>query len=172
MARTDYSATGNSDRNYAGGRTQGRSSRGYQRFDDDTNDRYRNTDDARYGNRDSQREVPIDETGQLIASNKVEGTAVYDHHGERLGSIYNFMVDKRSGRVEYAVLTFGGFLGMGQNHYPLPWEMLTYDTRMGGYVVDIDEDDLHEAPSYRRGQEPDYDESYGRMVYGYYGVPY
>ena len=57
--------------------------------------------------------VATDETGRLIASNKVEGTAVFNRQGERLGSVYNFMVDKRSGQVEYAVMSFGGFLGMG-----------------------------------------------------------
>ena len=61
-----------------------------------------------------------DETDRLIASNKVEGTAVSNRQGERLGSVYNFMVDKRSGHVEYAVLSFGGFLGIGDSYYPLP----------------------------------------------------
>ena len=55
----------------------------------------------------------IEETHRLIASNKVEGTAVYNRQGEKLGSVHNFMVDKRSGKVEYAVMSFGGFLGMG-----------------------------------------------------------
>lgn len=118
------------------------------------------------------RDVETDETSTLISSSKVEGTAVYGHDGDRLGTIYNFMVDKRSGRVAYAVLSFGGFLGMGQNYYPIPWDMLEYDPRMGGYVVDIDEDDLDNAPSYRRGQEPAFDNRYTSMVYGYYGVPY
>ena len=75
-----------------------------------------------------------DETDRLIASNKVEGTAVYDPQGERLGSIYNFMVDKRSGRAEYAVLSFGGFLGIGDDYYPLPWQSLNYDTGLGGPI--------------------------------------
>jgi hypothetical protein len=59
-------------------------------------------------------------TDRLIASNKVEGTAVYDRKGERLGSVYNFMVDKRSGQVAYAVMSFGGFLGVGGSYHPLP----------------------------------------------------
>ena len=61
-------------------------------------------------------DIATDETDRLIASNKVEGTAVYNSEGEKLGSIYNFMVDKRSGRVEYAVLQFGGFLGLGSDY--------------------------------------------------------
>ena len=65
-------------------------------------------------------EIATDETESLIASNKVEGTAVYDEDGEKLGSIYNFMVDKVSGQVEYAVLQFGGVFGLGSDYYPLP----------------------------------------------------
>jgi hypothetical protein len=64
--------------------------------------------------------VATDGTDRLIASDKVEGTAVYNRQGERLGEVYNFMVDKRSGRVAYAVMSFGGFLGMGQSYHPLP----------------------------------------------------
>ena len=73
--------------------------------------------------------VATDETSSLIASDKVEGTSVYNAKGEKLGSIYNFMVDKRSGEVEYAVLQFGGVLGLGSDYYPLPWDVLDYDDR-------------------------------------------
>ena len=76
-------------------------------------------------------DVAADETGRLIASNKVEGTAVYNREGERLGSVYNFMVDKVSGQVAYAVMSFGGFLGIGDSYHPLPWKSLTYDTEHG-----------------------------------------
>lgn len=114
----------------------------------------------------------IDETNRLIASNKVEGTSVYNRQGEKLGSVYNFMVDKRSGKVEYAVMSFGGFLGMGDSYHPLPWNMLTYDTNQGGYVVNIDKQALQGGPSYKSGQEPQYDRTYGEQVHGYYGVPY
>jgi hypothetical protein len=116
--------------------------------------------------------IATDETIELIASNKVEGTVVYNLAHERLGTIYNFMVDKRSGQAEYAVLSFGGFLGMGNDYYPLPWDMLVYDTEQGGYVVDIDKEALEGAPHYAAGREPSYDRSYGQQVYGYYGVDY
>lgn len=119
-----------------------------------------------------QTDVPIDETDRLISSNKVEGTAVYNRQGEKLGSIYNFMVDKRAGKVEYAVLSFGGLFGLGSDYYPLPWEVLTYDTGKGGYVVDIDKSVIEKAPRYPAGQEPRYDREYGEEVYGYYNVPY
>lgn len=101
--------------------------------------------------------IATDETNRLIASNKVEGTAVYDRNGNRLGSVYNFMVDKRAGRVEYAVMSFGGFLGIGEEYHPLPWDQLTYDTDQGGYVVDLTKERLEGAPRYRAGEEPAFD---------------
>lgn len=114
--------------------------------------------------------VATDETQRLIASNKVEGTSVYDQDGEKLGSVYNFMVDKRSGKVDYAVLASGGLFGLGADYYPLPWETLTYDTDRGGYVVSIDRDRLRDAPSYGRDSEPAYNADYDRQIYGYYGL--
>jgi len=120
----------------------------------------------------ADRELAIDETRALIASNKVEGTAVYSEAGDKLGSVYNFMVDKRTGEVEYAVLQFGGLFGIGSNYYPLPWDMLDYEESRGGYVVDIDKETLEQAPSYAAGSEPEFDEAYGRGVYGYYGLTY
>jgi hypothetical protein len=116
--------------------------------------------------------VATDETDRLIASNKVEGTAVYNRQGERLGSVYNFMVDKRSGQVAYAVMSFGGFLGIGDSYHPLPWKALTYDTGMGGYVVDIDKDRLQGAPSYSGSEAPDWsDPSWGARIDAYYDRP-
>lgn len=117
-------------------------------------------------------DIATDETATLIASDKVEGTAVYNRQGDRLGSVSNFMVDKQSGTVRYAVLSFGGFLGVGKEHYPLPWSMLSYDTHKGGYVIDLDKSLLDNAPSYQEGREPAYDRDYGRNVYDYYGVTY
>lgn len=116
--------------------------------------------------------IATDETTRLIASNKVEGTAVYNTQGEKLGSIHNFMVDKLSGQVEYAVLSFGGLFGMGGDYYPLPWSMLTYDTDQGGYVVNLDKSVLEKAPRYSGGSEPSFDRDYGREIHGYYGVNY
>lgn len=116
--------------------------------------------------------VANDETDRLIASNKVEGTAVYDRQGNKLGSVYNFMVDKRAGKVEYAVMSFGGFLGMGNDYHPLPWDQLTYDTDQGGYVVNLTKEHLEGAPRYSSGNEPTFDRDYGREVYGYYGSSY
>jgi hypothetical protein len=111
------------------------------------------------------------ETDRLIASNKVEGTAVFNPQGERLGEVYNFMVDKRSGQVAYAVMSFGGFLGMGQDYHPLPWEVLDYDTSLGGFVVALDRDKLRGAPSYSASDNPDWtDRTWGSRIDEYYGT--
>lgn len=111
------------------------------------------------------------ETRELIASDKVEGTAVYNREGERLGTVERFMVNKRSGKAEFAVMSFGGLFGLGHSHYPLPWQTLTYDTERGGYVVDVSKEQLEQAPRYD-ADEPSYDPDYGRQVYGYYGLAY
>lgn len=116
--------------------------------------------------------IATEETTRLIASNKVEGTSVYNREGEKLGSIYNFMVEKREGRVEYAVLQFGGLFGIGSEYYPLPWNVLTYDPSQGGYVIDLDKSVLEQAPRYAVGKEPEFDRAYGQSVYDYYGVTY
>ncbi len=120
----------------------------------------------------AERTIERSETRDLIASDKVEGTHVYNRAGDKLGTVRNFMVGKRSGRVEYAVLSFGGLFGLGERYYPLPWDALDYDTEKGGYVVDLDKDRIEAAPYYEAGQEPTWDRVYGERVYGYYGVPF
>ena len=116
--------------------------------------------------------VATDETNRLIASNRVEGTAVYNRQSERLGTVHNFMVDKLSGQVEYAVMSFGGFLGLGESYHPLPWKVLSYDTSQNGYVVDLDKAMLEKAPSYPADSDQNYDRAYGQQVNAYYGVPF
>ena len=119
--------------------------------------------------RNDSRGLETDETHDLISSEKVDGTAVYNREGERLGTVHHFMVGKRDGRVRYAVMNFGGFLGIGERYHPLPWQALTYDTDRGGYVVNIDRKQLEDAPNYDRSSEPNYDSAYGQRINGYYG---
>ena len=76
--------------------------------------------------------VEVNETNRLISSEKVDGTAVYNGDGQHLGAVHHLMIDKFSGHVEYAVMSFGGFLGIGESYHPLPWRTLTYNTRFGG----------------------------------------
>jgi sporulation protein YlmC with PRC-barrel domain len=85
---------------------------------------------------------------QLISSEDVEGTNVYDMKGSKIGEIDHLMIDKVSGRVTYAVMSFGGFIGLGHSHYPVPWAALKYDTKLGGYVTGITEQQLKDAPAF------------------------
>jgi sporulation protein YlmC with PRC-barrel domain len=115
--------------------------------------------------------VETKETSRLIASDKVEGTPVYNKSGEKIGKIETLMIDKLSGKVAYAVMSFGGFLGLGENYYPLPWSVLKYDTKVGGYVVDIDKKMLEGAPNYNPRDIIDWDdEKWTRKIHDYYGV--
>jgi sporulation protein YlmC with PRC-barrel domain len=116
--------------------------------------------------------LEADETQRLISSEKVEGTAVYDRRGERLGSVHHLMIDKYTGQVTYAVMSFGGFLWIGESYHPLPWKMLTYDTRLGGYVVDLDRRRLESAPSYTSRDMPNWDDrSYTGRIDRYWMPP-
>ena len=117
-------------------------------------------------------DVNTRETSDLISSDKVEGTSVMNRKGEKLGSIESVMIEKRSGKVAYAVMSFGGFLGIGERYHPLPWRTLDYDTTKGGFVVDVTRSQLENAPHYARAENPWTDRTYGRRVYDYYGVRY
>ena len=75
----------------------------------------------------------------LIESDRVEGTTVMIRRERIIGSIKRLMIEKISGRVAYSVMSFGGFLGMGTEEHSIPWNKLTYDTRLGGYRTDITE---------------------------------
>ena len=109
-------------------------------------------------------------THSVISSDRVEGTSVFNTDGDKLGSIDDLMIDKLSGQVRYAVLEFGGFLGMGTDRYPLPWSMLKYDTSKDGYVVPISKSTLEKAPRYPDSDRPAYTDEYGRKVHDHYGV--
>jgi sporulation protein YlmC with PRC-barrel domain len=116
----------------------------------------------------------VQETGNLIASHKVQGTSVYNTAGESLGSIHDLMIDKPSGKVAYAIMSFGGFLGIGDQYHPLPWSVLKYDTNLGGYVVNLDKQKLEGGPAYPEDEEPTWgDRAYESKIHDYYGVgPY
>ncbi len=110
----------------------------------------------------------------LIESDRVEGTAVYGADDSHIGTIKRLMIDKGSGQVAYAVMSFGGFLGLGEDTHTLPWGKLTYDTGLGGYRTDISSDQVKGAPSYARDENYDWrDRESERKLHDYYGVsPY
>jgi sporulation protein YlmC with PRC-barrel domain len=107
-------------------------------------------------------------TASVISSDKVEGTTVYNPAGEKLGSIDDLMIDRQTGQVRYAVLEFGGFLGLGTDRYPIPWSMLKYDDGRSGYIVPLDKMRLEKAPKYSDERVPTYDTAYGQSVNSYY----
>jgi hypothetical protein len=112
------------------------------------------------------------ETATLIGSDKVEGTNVYRSNGDKIGAIERVMLDKQSGKVAYAVMSFGGFLGIGHDHYPVPWSLLTYNTRLGGYEVNISDQQLKGAPKYANDNDWDWeDRKRAQQVFDYYRVP-
>lgn len=116
----------------------------------------------------------VRETFNLIASDKVEGTPVYRANGDKLGKIERVMIDKRTGHVAYAVMTFGGFLGIGDDYYPVPWSVLRYSEKLGGYEANISDVQLRGAPKFRSNAEWTYgDRQREAAMFSYYGVtPY
>jgi sporulation protein YlmC with PRC-barrel domain len=110
-------------------------------------------------------------SGVLIAAARVEGTDVYGSQGEKLGTIDDIMIDKVSGKVIYAIMSFGGFLGVGEKHYPLPWSTLRYDEGRSGYIVNLDRKALADAPSYSLDEDFLWTPEYGRRVDKYYNAP-
>ena len=107
-----------------------------------------------------------------IRASRVEGTEVYNRTGEHLGQIDDLVIGKRDGEVKYAIMSFGGFLGIGEEYHPVPWDALTYDQQRGGYVVDMTSEQLREAPHYESQKEPDWaDPAYGRRINDHYGIP-
>ena len=84
----------------------------------------------------------------VIESDRVEGTAVFDPQGRRIGTIKRLLIEKVSGRVTYVDVTFGGFLGLGVHHHTVPWEKLTYDTGLQGYRTEVTEEQLRDAPAF------------------------
>jgi hypothetical protein len=109
----------------------------------------------------------------LIESDRVEGTTVYGLSGTNIGSIKRLMIEKVSGRVAYAVMSFGGFLGMGEENHAVPWNKLTYDISLGGYRTDITEDQLRGAPAFSRDRNYAWtDRKQERELHDYWRTPY
>lgn len=106
---------------------------------------------------------------RLIACSPSASMTVFGRDGRKLGSLHSFIVDKPTGRLAFAVLSFGGFLGLGQKYHPVPWTLLAYDGDRDGFVLDIDKAMLEGSPSYRPDDAPEFNEAYGERVATYYG---
>jgi sporulation protein YlmC with PRC-barrel domain len=116
----------------------------------------------------------VRETNSLIASDKVEGTPVRRSDGEKIGTIERVMIEKKSGKVAYAVMSFGGFMGLGEEYYTLPWGVLKYNTQLDAYELNMTEDQLRGAPRRNaEGHDASYDREWEEHVHRYYNAtPY
>lgn len=108
----------------------------------------------------------------LVPAGRVNGSDVYNQANEKIGRIDDIAIDKRSGKVAYAILSFGGLLGMGEKHQPLPWSALTYDTAKGGYVVDVTAELLRLAPKLETSDLSGWDDTGSRDEFFAYYAPY
>jgi hypothetical protein len=121
----------------------------------------------------AEKPANTDKPASLIASDRVEGTPVFRLGGKRIGTIKRLMLDKQRGTVAYAVMEFGGFLGIGNDYYPLPWALLTFDEGLGGYQVEVTDDQLKGAPKYARDGWDFGDRAKEAALFDYYGTtPY
>lgn len=108
---------------------------------------------------------------RCISSEDIHGTTVYGADGSNIGEIDHLIIDKLSGRVAYAVMSFGGFMGIGEDYYPLPWPLLTYNPKLEGYEVNVGEQQLKGAPKYSKHESWDWsDRTRDKQVSDYYGV--
>lgn len=113
-----------------------------------------------------------DAAKDTIRASRVAGTEVYASTGEHLGHVEDIVIGKRDGRVRHAIMSFGGFLGIGAELHPVPWSMLDYDPDRKAYVVPVTREQLLGAPRFRSDAEPDWeDDTFHRNIYTYYGAP-
>ncbi|WP_293455094.1 PRC-barrel domain-containing protein [Phenylobacterium sp.] len=106
----------------------------------------------------------------LIPADRVNGTDVCNEAGDKLGKIEDVAIDKVSGEVAYAILSFGGVLGFGEKYHPVPWRLLTYDADRRAYVVPLDKAAIEEAPTIEGGELSGWNDAGSReAIFGYYG---
>jgi hypothetical protein len=119
-------------------------------------------------------DASVRETARLIASDKVEGTSVRDSGANKVGTVERVMIDKRTGKVAYAVMSFGGFLGMGADYVSLPWHVLRYNEMLDAYELNVTEARLRGAPALTGGWDAGpVNRDWERNIHTYYGVdPY
>lgn len=113
----------------------------------------------------------------LIPASRVKGTRIFNTAGDHLGEVEDVAIDKVSGQVAYAIIGFGGFLGLGEHYHPLPWSLLSYDLDKGGYVVPLGKAELENAPKFDRSSLSGWDDADTRSAileyYARYGMlPY
>lgn len=107
-----------------------------------------------------------------IRAKRVIGTNVNDASGHKIGQVEDIVLDKQSNNILFTVVSFGGFLGMGEKYHPLPWSTLDYDKEEGGYVVNFTKEQLQKAPAYSIDELTQGDgNQFRETVYDYYDAP-
>ncbi len=109
---------------------------------------------------------------RAILSSRVKGTSVYNTTGDKIGHVEDVVLDKMSNNIMFAVLGFGGILGMGEKYHPVPWSVLDYNTDRGGYVVPMSQDVLEKAPTTRLEDITRDDADLRTRAYDYYNAPH
>jgi len=111
---------------------------------------------------------------ELMGADTLSGNDVYNQKDEDLGDIKEIMLNMRTGRVSYAVLSFGGFLGMGEKLFAVPWNALTLDTKNKRFVLNVEKDRLKNAPGFDKDTWPNMaDQSWAKGIHAFYGThPY
>lgn len=107
----------------------------------------------------------------IIESDRVEGTSVFDPNGKQIGTIKRLLIEKITGRVLYADMVFGGFLGIGSHHHTIPWGKLTYDTVLQGYRTDITAEEVRRAPSFYDDDQAWPTRNRERETHDYWRIP-
>ncbi len=108
---------------------------------------------------------------EVMGAQTLIGNDVYNHKGEDIGEIKEIMLDMQSGKISYAVLSFGGFLGLGEKLFAAPWTALTLDTTNKRFVLNVEKERLVEAPGFNKEQWPDVaDQSWSKKIHTYSGV--
>jgi sporulation protein YlmC with PRC-barrel domain len=108
---------------------------------------------------------------RVLSASTLDDDDIYNLNGQKLGSIKEIMLDINTGRVCYVVLSFGGFLSMGEKLFAVPWSALTVDTENKRFLMDTDEERLKEAPGFDTDNWPNMaDPTWEKKVHSYYGT--
>jgi sporulation protein YlmC with PRC-barrel domain len=109
--------------------------------------------------------------GTILSASTLTGDDVCNTKGESLGSIKEIMLDTERGEIRYAVLSFGGFLGMGDRLFAVPWHSLQLDTGNKRFILDVPADRLKAAPGFDKDDWPDMaDATWSTSIHSYYGT--
>jgi sporulation protein YlmC with PRC-barrel domain len=116
----------------------------------------------------------LTEYPRLLSASTLKNEKVVNAAGENLGNMEDYMVDLNNGRIAYCVLSFGGFLGMGDKLFAIPWQALTLDTVNKRFILNVDKERLKNAPGFDKDNWPDTtNPEWGTRIYSYYGIkPY